>query len=123
MVNLDEGAGLETTLSGHLNFLHERLSVIAPDVERIACALYDADEDLLKTFINSTRSGHVIRGYQYRLSESESLSYLAEANETRVIEDIPAALNTETAHSRYVLDEGYLSSFTVPMRYRVPSWA
>ena len=118
MVNLDEGAGLETTLSGHLNFLHERLSVIAPDVERIACALYDADEDLLKTFINSTRSGHVIRGYQYRLSESESLSYLAEANETRVIEDIPAALNTETAHSRYVLDEGYLSSFTVPMRYR-----
>jgi HD-GYP domain-containing protein (c-di-GMP phosphodiesterase class II) len=110
--------GLESSLSGHLRFLHERLAVIAPDVERIACALYDADEDILKTFINSTRNGYAIRGYQYRLSESDSLSYLAESNETRVISDIPAALDTSTAHSRYVRDEGYLSSFTVPMRYQ-----
>lgn len=112
------GTGLEETLSSHLRFLHERLSVVAPEVERIAVALYDADEDILKTFINSTRNGYAIRGYQYRLSESESLSYLARTNETRVITDIPAALDTVTAHSRYVRDEGYMSSFTVPMRYQ-----
>ena len=28
------GVGLEQTLSGHLRFLHDRLSVIAPAVER-----------------------------------------------------------------------------------------
>lgn len=111
-------SGLQETLSGHLRFLHDRLSVIAPEVERIACALYDPGEDLLKTFINSTRNGYAIRGYQYHLSESQSLSHLARSNETRIITDIPAALNTDTAHSRYVLDEGYLSSFTVPMRYQ-----
>jgi HD-GYP domain-containing protein (c-di-GMP phosphodiesterase class II) len=110
--------GLQETLSGHLRFLHDRMSVIAPDVERIACALYDPGEDLLKTFINSTRNGFAIRGYQYHLSESHSLSHLARSNETRLIDDIPAALNSDTAHSRYVLDEGYLSSFTVPMRYQ-----
>jgi HD-GYP domain-containing protein (c-di-GMP phosphodiesterase class II) len=112
------GGGLEQTLSGHLRFLHDRLGVIAPAVERIAVALYDADEDILKTFINSTRNGYAIRGYQYRLGDSESLSYLARTNETRVINDIPEALDTLTAHSRYVRDEGYLSSFTVPMRYQ-----
>ena len=112
------GTGLEQTLSSHLRFLHERMSVVAPEVERIAVALYDADDDILKTFINSTRNGYAIRGYQYRLSDSESLSYLARTNETRVIEDIPQALDTLTAHSRYVRDEGYLSSFTVPMRYQ-----
>jgi HD-GYP domain-containing protein (c-di-GMP phosphodiesterase class II) len=35
-----------------------------------------------------------------------------------VISDIPSALTSDTAHSRYVRDEGYLSSFTVPMRYQ-----
>jgi HD-GYP domain-containing protein (c-di-GMP phosphodiesterase class II) len=109
---------MQETLSGHLRFLHDRLSVVAPEVERIACALYDPGEDLLKTFINSTRNGYAIRGYQYHLSESQSLSQLARSNETRVITDIPAALNSDTAHSQYVLDEGYLSSFTVPMRYQ-----
>lgn len=111
-------SGLEETLSGHLRFLHERLSVVAPSVDRIAVALYDPEEDILKTFINSTIHGYAIKGYQYRLSDSQSLSYLARTNETRVIEDIPAVLDTATAHSRYVRDEGYLSSFTVPMRYQ-----
>ena len=111
-------SGLQESLSGHLRFLHDRLSVIAPDVERIACALYDPGQDTLKTFINSTHNGYAIRGYEYHLSESQSLSQLARSNETRVIEDIPAALKSDTAHSRYVLDQGYLSSFTVPMRYQ-----
>lgn len=111
-------SGLEATLSGHLRFLHERLSIVAPEVERIAVALYDPDEDILKTFINSTTRGYAIRGYQYRLSDSQSLSHLARTNETRVIADIPSSLDTATAHSRYVRDEGYLSSFTVPMRYQ-----
>lgn len=111
-------AGLESTLSGHLRFLHDRLSTVAPDVERIAVALYDPEEDLLKTFINSTHDGYAIRGYQYRLSDSASLTRLARANETRVINDIPSVLDTTTAHSRYVVDEGYLSSFTVPMNHQ-----
>jgi HD-GYP domain-containing protein (c-di-GMP phosphodiesterase class II) len=118
MQGVELGQGLQETLSSHLSFLHDRLSVIAPEVERVACALYDPGEDMLKTFINSTRTGHAMRGYEFRLSESESLSKLARANETRVIDDIPAALDTATAHSRYVRDEGYLSSFTVPMRFQ-----
>ena len=103
-MELDFNGASYSTLSARLQSLHDMLLLVHPDIERVACALYDPGEDLLKTFINSTRNGYAIRGYQYHLSESQSLSQLARSNETRVIEDIPAALKSDTAHSRYVLD-------------------
>lgn len=117
---MESVAGVDAydSLSSHLKFLHDRLTVIAPDVDRVACALYDPATDALRTFINSTRSGHALRGYEYRLSQSESLSSLARTRQTRLITDIPSVLDAQSAHSRYVRDEGYLSSFTVPMHYR-----
>lgn len=105
---------LSSTLSDYLSYLHEHLRLVAPQVDRVAVALYDAEDDTLVTFINSTE-GFAIRDYQYRLSDSESLSALARTGETRVIDDIPSSLPTDTTHSRYVRDEGYLSSFTVPI--------
>ncbi len=107
------------TLSDHLKYLHDRLAIIAPDVERVACALYDPEDDVLKTFINSTRSGRVIRGYEYELSRSDSLSHLARITGDPAHHRHPGTPWTlQTAHSRYVRDEGYLSSFTVPMHHR-----
>jgi HD-GYP domain-containing protein (c-di-GMP phosphodiesterase class II) len=105
---------LSSTLSDYLSSLHEHLRLVAPAVDRVAVALYDDEDDTLVTFINST-DGFAIRDYQYRLSESASLSALAASGQTRVIENIPEALPTDTVHSRYVRDEGYLTSFTVPI--------
>lgn len=85
------GHDVSTSLGEHLRFLHTRLSVAAPSIDRIAVALYDPSEDLLKTFINSTPTGFAIRGYQYHLSQSASLSHLAKTGEARLIEDIPAS--------------------------------
>lgn len=112
---VQESLGAESSMNAHLTFLHDRLSVVAPFVERIAVALYDPETDALKTFINSTRSGYAIRGYEYPLSNSASLSSLVANRETRVIDDIPQALVDASAHSNYIVDEGYLSSFTVPL--------
>ena len=105
---------LSSTLSDYLSYLHEHLRVVAPPVDRVAVALYDAEDDSLVTFINST-DGRAIRDYQYKLGDSRSLSALAKSGETRVIEDIPGSLPSDTTHSRYVRDEGYLCSFTVPV--------
>lgn len=118
MSSTDLRPGMQATLSAHLRFMHDRLSVIAPDVVRVACALYDDEEDMLKTFINSTTHGYAIRAYQYPLSDSEWLSYLARTNQTRVIDDIPDALDRDTPHTRYVREQGYVSSFTVPMQHQ-----
>ena len=103
-----------STLSERLGQLHERLLQTTPCVDRIACAIYDAKEDWLKTFINSTR-GEALAAYQFPLAESRSLSELAHSGRTRVIDDIPATLQPDTTHSRWVLAQGYRSSFTVPL--------
>ena len=72
-----------STLTQRLQVLHDRLLATAPAVDRIACALYDEQEDTLKTFINSTRTGEALSAYEYRLSESQSLSALAASGEFR----------------------------------------
>ncbi|MEK9951085.1 MAG: HD-GYP domain-containing protein [Curvibacter sp.] len=103
------------TLNRSLSQLHDHLLESIPAVDRIACALYDAGEDMLRTFINSTRSGHALTGYHFRLADSPSLSRLAREGSWRTLEDIPGTLDAHNAHSSWVLDQGYRSSFTVPL--------
>ena len=102
-------------LTERLRDLHARMVDVAPDIDRVACALYDASEDMLKTFINSTRDGVALRAHEYRLSDSQSLSHLARTNELRLLENIQDKLAPTTKHSAYVLKEGYQSSLTIPL--------
>jgi HD-GYP domain-containing protein (c-di-GMP phosphodiesterase class II) len=106
------------SLTEQIRETHDRVLEIAPDISRMACALYDPQDDLLKTFLNSTREGVALRGYQYRLADSPSLSELARERRPRLLTDLPHQLDPSSAHSAYVLDEGYVSSFTVPMVHR-----
>lgn len=113
---VDTGVG---SLDRQIRAIHDRVLETAPGVERIACALYDPDDDLLKTFINSTRQGTALHGYQYRLSDSESLSLLARSHEPRLLTDLENQLDPyANTHSAYVLEQGYRSSLTVPLVHR-----
>jgi HD-GYP domain-containing protein (c-di-GMP phosphodiesterase class II) len=103
------------TLTQRLDRLHQSLLRKVSSVDRIACALYDAETDQLKTFINSTRVGAPINAYTYKLSDSYSLSQLASSGEFRVLDNINASLNSDTAHTKWVKEQGYQSSFTVPI--------
>ena len=117
-MELDLNESSYETVSERLRSLHDQIREVAPDVDRVACALYDSHDDLLKTFINSTRNGTVLRAYQYPLSQSASLSALAATGQARVLTDLPEVLAPTTEHSTYVLEEGYQSSLTVPMIYQ-----
>ena len=46
-----------SSLGERLGTLHRQLLADVPQVDRIGCALYDPDDDLLKTFVHSTLSG------------------------------------------------------------------
>ena len=102
-------------LNGRLRQLHSQLLESFPVLDRIACVLYERQEDLLKTFVGSTREGVAISGYEFRLSDSKSLSNLAEQGTVRVLDDIPAAVHANSLHSVWLLKEGYRSSLTVPL--------
>ena len=102
-------------LSNRLSSIHSSIIEKKPAVDRIACALYDSKTDLVKTFINSTHKGKAITGYEYKLSDSESLTRLAANKSCRVIHDIQASLQPTNGHSKWLLEQNYQSSFTVPM--------
>lgn len=105
----------DASLSQHLHCLHGRLLETIPVVDRVACVIYDPKDDLLKTFVNSTRHGQAITAYEARLADSASLTRLARDRELRVVDDIPATIEPSNTHSRWLLEQGYHSSFTVPM--------
>ena len=101
--------------SGRLQALHTRMLQALPDIDRIACALYDTSDDTLTTFINSTRSGLPLPAYQFALADSPSLSALARDASVRMLDDLSHTLLPSNVHTRWLLDQGYQSSFTVPM--------
>ena len=94
------------TLTQRLQTLHLHLLDTVSAVDRIACALYDAQEDALKTFINSTRAGRAISGYEYKLSDSQALSALARSGEFRVLDDIAQMVREALTGAIAVLNRG-----------------
>ncbi|MEQ1531757.1 MAG: HD domain-containing phosphohydrolase [Methylococcales bacterium] len=109
---LFENAG---TLSERIHYLHDRILLTIPAVDRIACAVYDGKQDKLKTYINSTRKGEAIVGYEFKLADSPSLHLLATTGEPRVLDEIQQAIKANSLHSDWLLKQGYRSSFTVPI--------
>lgn len=102
-------------LQERLSQIHDRILETVPDIDRIACALYDPSTDILKTFINSTHKGIAITGYEYKLSSSTSLSALAKSGEYRVLVDMHDRLKPINQHTEWLLQQGYQSSFTIPI--------
>jgi len=106
------------SLAERIGALHGQLRKVVPKVHRMACAVYDPKMDLLKTFVNSTMEGSPLSSYQYRLSDSPSLSALAKQREARVIDDIPEALPGDSQHTVWLRSEGYRSSYTMPLYHQ-----
>lgn len=102
-------------LGQRLRELHGYLLDQVPDVDRIACVLYEPKDDMLKTFVNSTRKGEAIRGYEFPLRESASLSAIAASGRERVIDEIADVVQPTSPHSDWLLRQGYRSSLTVPL--------
>jgi len=105
----------EDSLSERLKGLHDSILERSPGVCRIACALYDSHTDMLKTFINSTNTGHAINQYEFPLRQSYQLQKLKETRKCRVINNIEQEIGNGTAHSDWLLQQQYRSSFTIPM--------
>ncbi|MBJ7259374.1 MAG: HD domain-containing protein [Chthoniobacterales bacterium] len=107
-----------TSLSERIGAVHAHLRRVVPQVDRLACALYDPEMDLLKTFVNSTVGGEPLKTYQYKLADCPSLLALKSEGKSRVIDDISLTLKSKTEHTRWVKGMGYRSSYTVPIYYQ-----
>lgn len=98
--------------------LHQEVMRAVPQVDRIACALYDPQTDTLRTFVDSTQHGARLQAYECPLGASPSLLRLKELRQTRVIHDIPASVQGQSHHSRWLREQGFQSSYTVPLFFQ-----
>ena len=102
-------------LDQKLASIHEALYVQAGFVDRIAVVAYDAATDLLKTFLASAPGRNDLVRYEARLSESPSLAEILREGRPRVVNDLALFHQGRHVHTQVIAEEGYRSSYTVPM--------
>ena len=102
-------------LVDRLALLHGRMQAVAPAVERVAFAVYHPRNDLLSTYVSHNSRGAPLRFYDHPLAAVPSLKRLAETRQARVLDDMPMQLPPVSEHSRWLINQGWLSSFTLPL--------
>jgi HD-GYP domain-containing protein (c-di-GMP phosphodiesterase class II) len=116
ILNLSDSFGGDT-FESKLKVLHEVLLSRLEFVDRLAIAIYDPATDLLKTFASSNRGNPPLRAYEARLADVPSLQRLADTHSARVVNDIAATPASGSAHSRWLREQGFQSSFTLPIYF------
>lgn len=102
-------------IQDRLCWIHEHLLTIDRRLERLAFAVYQPRNDLLSTFVSHNNRGPNLTFYDAPLAAIPSLQTLAATRQCRVINDMEADLPRHSAHSRWLLDHGWRSSYTVPL--------
>lgn len=108
-------AQTDDKLNARLKAIHGEVREWLPRINRISVALYDAQTDVLKTFINSTDDGSPLDHYEAELGKVRSLKDLASGRAPRTLNDMTVLAKGDAEHTRKILDKGYLSSHTVPI--------
>lgn len=108
---LETGQPLVRRLEG----IHARIVAIEPAVSRLAFALYQPQNDLLSTYVSHNTTGPLLTFYDRRLATIPSLLALRDQRQCRVIDDLQVELAPAAPHSRWLLDQGWRSSYTLPL--------
>ncbi len=103
-------------LSEKLGHIHKVIRANIPvDIPRIAIAIYEPRDDMLKTYIHSTDTASPLTQYQQPLADVPSLKELSRSRESRVVNDLKIFSMGTATHTRKIVSSGYGSSYTVPM--------
>ena len=109
-------------LEQKLAAIHEALSAQLEFVDRISVAAYDPATDLVKTFLASMPGRDDLVRYEARLADSPSLAEVLRAGRPRVVEDLELFRAGRHLHTRIIAQEGFRSSYTVPMHLDGTFW-
>jgi len=109
-------------LEEKLAAIHEALYAQLDFVDRISVAAYDAKTDLLKTFLASSPGRNDLVRYEARLADTPSLGEILKAGRPRVVQDLELFRSGRHLHTRILAQEGFRSSYTVPMHLDGAFW-
>jgi HD-GYP domain-containing protein (c-di-GMP phosphodiesterase class II) len=108
------GLNRNAPLPEKIRAIHQALQDRLGDIDRLAVALYDAETDLVKTFVDSSGGDRPLVHYQARLSDCHSLREIVRTAAPRVVNDL-TVFGRAQPHTRQLLRHGYRSSYTLPM--------
>jgi HD-GYP domain-containing protein (c-di-GMP phosphodiesterase class II) len=98
-----------------LRALHEEVRAGRPGLDRIAIAVFDRDNDRLRTFAHSTVDANPLELYERPFQSVPSLVEVATARSLRVIDDLRALPDSGSEHTRRLLAADFRSSATLPV--------
>lgn len=102
------------SIQNQLEDVHRNLKTELCGIGRIAVAIYDAQTDVLKTFVHSTDGEPPFSHYEAKLQQVPALRELAHSRSSRVIDDMHPLVDSGSAHIHRLVQTGYRSSYTVP---------
>lgn len=102
-------------LTEQLRSVHGVVRSRYPTIDRVALATYTPDTDELQTFVSSSQDGDKLTHYQAKLAQVPSLLALAQNRQCRVVDDIAENFQSHSAHTDWLKERDYRSSFTVPV--------
>lgn len=105
----------EKPLSVRLQAVHALLAEKLPRLARIAVAVYRDGTDTLRTLAHSSGTDNPLPHYEAILADVPSLQAIVASRQPRVLNDLPATLVSNAEHTRRLLEQGYRSSYTVPV--------
>jgi HD-GYP domain-containing protein (c-di-GMP phosphodiesterase class II) len=106
------------TLNQKLEIIHGTVKKRFPGTSRIAVALYEQKSDVLKTYLASSGSEEPLVRYESQLDDAPTLRELMRSRTSRVIHDLSIFRDSVHEHTRKILEEGYQSSYTVPIVFK-----
>lgn len=84
-------------------------------IDRLSVAIYEARDDLLKTYVQSGTGENPLVLYSARLSDSVSLQEILKLGRPRVVNDLDIFSQVPAEHTRRIAMQQYKSSYTMPM--------
>ncbi|NOH27502.1 HD domain-containing phosphohydrolase [Vibrio mediterranei] len=103
------------SIHDELKRAHHAISLHAPEIVRISVALFDSQHARLSTFAHSTLQGEPLLRYSAPISANSALGQLACKHKHRVINDLSLAISNSSQHSRWLLQQPYAASLTLPV--------
>lgn len=102
-------------LKEKLVLTHHSVSAHFPFIVRIAIALYDAETNILKTFLHSSGEDNPLDHYQALLDDAPSLKKILEKGLPRVVNNLLTFENGTHEHTQRIGRTGYAASYTLPI--------
>lgn len=98
--------------------LHEFLRELYPFVTHISCALYDSENNIVKTYLGSNSGRKPLVNYEARLDDAPSLKEIVDRGRPRIVNDLSVFSDGKREHTQRIQSHNYKASYTVPIYRR-----